>query len=350
MHTASDASSSSAIAPPADAQDEPADRVGRAPAVVEQVGPRGVARHGGVLAKRADEVLEQRRRQRALAHRRAERREDGRRRSPPSCGSRTVDVGGRAAMDRGVEPRQPLVEPRVPQVERRVAFVGDVVGQPAQRRTPRRREAACGGAADARRPGSSRSACAPAARRPRRRRRASLPLPVRHTGARVGQTRQDEQQIGEPVDVGEQLGVHGLGAQRDDVALGATADRARQMQGRAGRRRPPAARTGAAAGSSASASSIQASRRAVSAGPSTTLVTRAAIFEAGSASCAPRANRSRCRWSSQASSAESTPAALACPSTALSSSTWPYASTRGSALLTREPSNSAVSPASPVRV
>ena len=105
----------------------------------------------------------------------------------------------------------------------------------SQTRTPRRREAACGGEADARRPGNSRSACAPAARMPRRRRRASLPLLVRHAGTRIGQTRQDEQQIGETIDVGEQVGVHRLGAQGDDVSLGPAADRACQMKGGAGR-------------------------------------------------------------------------------------------------------------------
>src|SRR5580765_3016514 len=51
-----------------------------------------------------------------------------------------------------------------------------------------------------------------------------------------------------------------------------------------------------------------------------------------------------------ASNSGSRPAVRTRPSQALSSSTSPYASTRGSSLRTRVPSNSAVSPESPVRV
>jgi hypothetical protein len=70
----------------------------------------------------------------------------------------------------------------------------------------------------------------------------------------------------------------------------------------------------------------------------------------GEARCAPTSKRSICAWCSCASAGDDGHAARATPMNELSSSTVPYASIRGSFLATRAPPNSAVWPASPVRV
>ena len=184
----------------------------------------------------------------------------------------------------------------------------------AVRQTRRRppREAACGEAAGARRPGSSRSACAPGAHRPRKRHRATLPLrsgtPARALARRASTNSRSESRFrstraGRRPPRRRRARRHGARPGGRRCAPG----EARHRQAAAGNTKR---RSG---GNSASASSIQASSRSVSSSANPALVTRAAIAMRGSASCAPRANRSRCMRSSSASIAGSTPAARACP-------------------------------------
>ena len=64
------------VAVAGDAQHEASDRIRRSPAVVEHVGPRGVAIRRGILTERAQQIVEERERQIERSNRVAERRED----------------------------------------------------------------------------------------------------------------------------------------------------------------------------------------------------------------------------------------------------------------------------------
>ena len=161
----------------------------------------------------------------------------------------------------------------------------------------------------------------------------------------VRRARHHEQQIGQPVQVDDDDRLDRVRAQRDDPPLGAAADRAGEVQQRA---------RGAAAGQDEPAQRRQfrletdrsllepldVGRRMTAA-----FVTRSAIRAEGSARRAPSANSSRWIVSSDAEiQIGGCPAARAAPRQALSSSTSPYASTRGSAFETRVLSKSDVSP------
>ena len=76
VHSASDDRSSAVVAIAGDAQHEPADRIRRSAAVVEHVGPRGVASRHGILTERAHEIVEQRHRQIERPNRMRERDDD----------------------------------------------------------------------------------------------------------------------------------------------------------------------------------------------------------------------------------------------------------------------------------
>ncbi len=227
------------IVVPGDAQDEPADRIGRAAAIVDQVVPGGVARRRDVLAERAEQILEQRHRQRHVANRRAEREKDlacvrrlaGRR-------GRTGAIAHRTACSRADQPssrRQPFrgrsVRPRRRSRRRR-----------GRTHRPRRCAGASRAAPATTPPGNSRSAHRRRARtggRPPRPRRS--PHRLGHTGAMVDGARHHEQQVGQPIEVDDDDRVDGAELpsalpRADDAALGAAADGARQVQQRAGRR------------------------------------------------------------------------------------------------------------------
>ena len=119
------------------------------------------------------------------------------------------------------------------------------------------------------------------------------PLGSPHARAMVDDAREDEQQVGQPVDVAEQHRVDGR-VEPDHAAFGAAADGARDVQRRAGRR---------AAGQNEAAQRRQfglradrsaASRRATSSSPIDRLGdARRRACRPGSASWAPSANRSR---------------------------------------------------------
>ena len=64
---------------------------------------------------------------------------------------------------------------------------------------------------------------------------AVLPLGLRDAGPVVDDAGQHEQEVRQPVHVGEDRQVVGLEAEGDDAALGAAADRAGDVQGGAGR-------------------------------------------------------------------------------------------------------------------
>ena len=101
-------------------QQQPADRVGRAAAVVEQLGAVGVARVAHVLLEGVEQVVQQRERQRVLAAIAAAQRHRTR------CGQRAATAAEPAAS----ASRSARYAPSRPARSRRrgVAFVGDVVG------------------------------------------------------------------------------------------------------------------------------------------------------------------------------------------------------------------------------
>ena len=118
-----------------DAVDEAAHRVRRTAAIVEQVEPRGVASRRDILAKRADEILEQRHRQpdRANARAECEKDLDGVRRLSRTRWRTGVSghcIGGHSG---AVEAAQPAVEQRMPLGRRPPAFVRDVIRSTGER-------------------------------------------------------------------------------------------------------------------------------------------------------------------------------------------------------------------------
>ena len=236
VQTASERASSAVVPIAGDPQHEPADRVRRAPAVVQHVVPGLVARRGHVLAERAQQVVEQRHREAAGADCSAERGEDVRR-----------WLAGRARAAVSWRPRRPLERTRrggparrraAPGAPRPAARLRRRSRRPRARRRRRRRRAAASRAAAARtRRGSSRSGRARTGRRWRRPRRGRSPFELGHARAVVHGPCRDEQEVGQAVDVGQQLAPAPRPApSSDDPALGAAADGARQVERRAGRR------------------------------------------------------------------------------------------------------------------
>ena len=73
VHSASDDRSSASSRYAGDAQHESSDRIRRSAAVVEHVGPRGVAGRHGILTERAQQIVEQRDRQIERSNRMRER-------------------------------------------------------------------------------------------------------------------------------------------------------------------------------------------------------------------------------------------------------------------------------------
>ena len=103
-----------------DAQHQPADRIGRSPAVVEHVVPRLIALDRDVLPERAQQIGEEGHRQLVRAHRVGHRDED----------QSFIESDG-------VDPAAALEQPLLPVVEQPQAFgvavsglVGEVVGAP----------------------------------------------------------------------------------------------------------------------------------------------------------------------------------------------------------------------------
>ena len=212
-----------------------------------------------------------------------------------------------------------------------------------------RRAAAWTPAPGAMRPESSRSARLRASRTPRRRRPATLPLHVGDACPRVGEAREHEQQVRQAVHVASRSGSTApspsetmwRSARRQMVRATCSAAPAGAPPGRMKRRaarappRPRRSRPPAGARLRRRAPPFARARRCAPSGRRAGR--RARTGRAAAARAAGRGpRRRRC--------------ARASPSIAFSSSTCPYASTRGSDLRTRVPSKSAVSPASPVRV
>ena len=108
-----------------DAQHQPADRIGRSPAVVEQVGPGLVALSRYVLPERAQQIVE------AAATSRSHRRIVSRERREDVAASESDPRT--AARRRRREPRLPVVEQRQARVGVARAFVGEVVGHARKR-------------------------------------------------------------------------------------------------------------------------------------------------------------------------------------------------------------------------
>ncbi len=180
VQTASDADRARRRDSPAIREHEPADRIGRSPAVVEHVGPRGVPRDDHVLPERAEQVVEER------------DFEAGTRRMVAASAAKTSPM--RRTRIAAAARRRPRCSAPPPVVERararsaveRVALVGEVVGDPRERIDRRDVRPRLRAAAAARRRESSRSAGARAARhasyaacgvttRARRRRRGGSP-------------------------------------------------------------------------------------------------------------------------------------------------------------------------------
>ena len=109
VHTASECASSCALAIARDSQHQPPDRIGRSPAVIEQIVPGLVARHANVLTKGVEQVVEQRTletetaRSCPTAHERSPRRQNHqpapcrRPRRPVAAASRREARGARPA-------------------------------------------------------------------------------------------------------------------------------------------------------------------------------------------------------------------------------------------------------------
>ena len=292
MQTASDCRSSAASSIARDAQHQAADRVGRAAAVVEHVGPRLVAAGRHVLAERTEQIREQRDRQivRSDASRRRRRRSDRRRgRRRVRC-RRRRRRGGAASRRAGADARHRLSP-------------GSSAKSSARPAQTRRRRRSCGRiapGAGAMRRESSRSARAPAAGSARRRdadadRRSAG---AHHStsgdaGAMVGGSRHHEQQVRQSVDVRQQLRLERVRRRADHRPLGPPADGPRDVQAphRAGV--PPARMNRRSGGSSASSASIQPPSRAMSSArppPSSPVRRSDATDPPGGA---PTANRSR---------------------------------------------------------
>ena len=157
-----------------DPQHEPADRIGRAAAVVEHVGPRGVASRRDILTERAHEIVEERQRQIERSDRVAERDEQSARRA--------LGGGDRRALagDRVVQAAAARRRSRACRVGRRRRRLRRRCRRPlARTRTRPRHAAASAPAAGARRRENSRSATAPAPRT--RRTRAASGSGLRNT-------------------------------------------------------------------------------------------------------------------------------------------------------------------------
>ena len=106
----------------------------------------------------------------------------------------------------------------------------------------------------------------------------------------------DEQEIGQPIDVCEQMRLDMIRAERDNRSS-ARRHTVLEKCSSAPARLPPGRMKRRSGGSSASSRSIHSSSRRMSASVTATFVTRSAIFSAGSASRAPMANRSFCSCS-----------------------------------------------------
>ena len=213
---------------------------------------------------------------------------------------------------------------------------------------PARRRSAAAAASRARAPASS-------PRSPRRTSRGTLAraprLPQRlvAAGGRVRRAREDEEQVGEPVQVDERRAgsARPPASPSERLALGAAADRARDVQAAPRPRCRRAARSSAAPAASAlNASQSCSSRSIISCSTRSRSVDAPGHREVGAdveelvldPRRAARAARS------------GTSPASTTPSAELSSSTVPNAPIRQSSFETREPSPSEVSPASPPRV
>jgi hypothetical protein len=120
------------------AQHQPAHRVRGSPAVVVDLGPRGVVRDGDVLAERGQQRLEQVHRQAPFADGVPEGQEDGvggrwhrSRRHVRAAGR--WQVAGIRRTDGGVQAHQPVVEQAQALARRVAVFVGEVVGRARER-------------------------------------------------------------------------------------------------------------------------------------------------------------------------------------------------------------------------
>ena len=107
----------------------------------------------------------------------------------------------------------------------------------------------------------------------------------------VRRARHHEQQIGQPVEIHDDNRLDGLGAERDDPALGAAADGARLVQQRSGGR-PPGRMNRRSGGSSRFERVDQLLEPLDVPVRTAAFVTRSAIRDRGSASRAPMAKSS----------------------------------------------------------
>ena len=275
-----------------DAEHQPADRVGRAGAVVEHVNPALVAAGRHILAERTEQIREQRDRQIVLADGIGDGDEDqivgGRRRS--RC-RRRRHRGGAASRREGEGARAGCSRAR--RRNRRRAW---------QTRRRRRSPAACAAAAGATRPESSRSAPAPAPCRHRRRAagqrersppRWRSPLDFRDAGAMVDGSRHGEEEIRQSIDVLQQLVLERSLAELHHRALGPAADGPRHVQGRTRGRAAGENETAQRRNDSRRIRRSSAPSRATSSVETAAFVTRPAMRCDGSARRAPTANRSR---------------------------------------------------------